>query len=125
MISIKSRGDFRKLNRFLERAKTPLHHSNLDQFGRDGVAALQSATPVDTGKTSESWSYRIVRSPGTVKIQFFNSNIQNGVPIAVILQMGHGTGTGGWVEGIDYINPAIRPVFDKILEYAWREVTGK
>lgn len=125
MINIKVKGDFRKLNRFLERAETGLRVSNLDQFGRQGVAALASATPVDTGKTSESWYYKIVRSPGTVKIQFFNTNIQNGIPIAVILQMGHGTGTGGWVEGRDYINPAIRPVFDSILEYAWKEATGK
>lgn len=125
VIRIKVKGDFRKTNTFMERAKTGLHLSHLDQFGRQGVAALQSATPIDTGKTSDSWYYKIIRSTGTVKIQFFNSNIQNGVPIAVILQMGHGTGTGGWVEGRDYINPAIRPVFDDILKYAWKEVTGK
>ena len=125
MINIRTKGDFHKLNKFLERAKTAIHISNLDRFGKEGVEALRSATPVDTGKTSESWSYQIVRSPGVVKIQFLNSNIQNGVPIAVILQMGHGTGTGGWVEGRDYINPSIRPVFDNILEYAWKEVTGK
>lgn len=125
MIKFKIKGDFRKLNKFLEVAKTGLHSSNLDQFGQQGVSALQAATPVDTGKTSQSWSYKIVRSPGTVKIQFFNSNIQNGVPIAVILQMGHATGNGGWIEGRDYINPAIQPIFDKILDYAWKEVVTK
>ena len=125
MINIRVKGDFHKLNRFLERAETFARVSNLDRFGREGVEALQSMTPVDTGKTSESWYYKIVRSPGTVKIQFLNSNIQNGVPIAVILQMGHATGNGGWIEGRDYINPAIQPIFDKILDYAWKEVVTK
>lgn len=118
MVTIKTKGDFRKLNRFLEKAKTAIHVSDLDRFGKEGVAALQSATPIDTGKTSESWFYRIVRSPGVVKIQFLNSNIQDGVPIAIILQMGHGTRNGGWVEGVDYINPSIRPIFNQIVEYA-------
>ena len=122
MIKFKIKGDFRKLNKFLEVAKTGLHSSNLDQFGQQGVAALQAATPIDTGKTSQSWSYKIVRSPGTVKIQFFNSNIQNGVPIAIILQYGHGLKGGGWVEGYDYINPALKTVFESLANDAWREV---
>ena len=124
MISVKVKGDFRKLNQFFERMASAVKLGRLDRFGRDGVAALQSVTPVDTGKTRDSWSYRILHEPGRVKIQFLNSNIQNGVPIAVILQMGHGTGNGGWVEGTDYINPAIRPVFDNIIEFAWKEVVG-
>ena len=124
MISVKVRGDFEKFDKFMERLASAIKLGKLDRFGRDGVAALQSVTPVDTGNTRDSWSYRIVHQPGRVKIQFLNSNIQNGVPIAIILQMGHGTGTGGWVEGKDYINPAIRPVFDQILEFAWKEVTG-
>jgi len=124
MISVKVRGDFKKFDKFMERLASAIKLGKLDRFGRDGVAALQSVTPVDTGNTRDSWSYRIVHQPGRVKIQFLNSNIQNGVPIAIILQMGHGTGTGGWVEGKDYINPAIRPVFDQILEFAWKEVTG-
>ena len=124
MFSVKVHGNFRKFDNFLDRLATAIKLGNLDRFGRDGVAALQSATPIDTGKTRDSWSYKIIRKPGRVKIQFLNSNIQNGVPIAIILQMGHGTGTGGWVEGIDYINPSIRPVFDKIVESAWKEVTG-
>ena len=124
MISVKVRGDFKKFDKFMERLASAIKLGKLDRFGRDGVAALQSVTPVDTGNTRDSWSYRIAHQPGRVKIQFLNSNIQNGVPIAIILQMGHGTGTGGWVEGKDYINPAIRPVFDQILEFAWKEVTG-
>lgn len=124
MISVKVRGDFKKFDKFMERLASAIKLGKLDRFGRDGVAALQSVTPVDTGNTRDSWSYRIVHQPGRVKIQFLNSNIQNGVPIAIILQMGHGTGTGGWIEGKDYINPAIRPVFDQILEFAWKEVTG-
>ena len=87
------------------------------------MAALASATPVDSGLTANSWYYVIERTNGSISINFHNSNIQNGVPIAVILQLGHGTGTGGWVEGRDYINPALRPIFDKIAIDAWREVT--
>lgn len=96
---------------------------DLDRYGREGVAALASATPVDSGLTANSWSYEIVRANGTVTINFKNSNIQNGVPIAIILQLGHATGTGGWVQGRDYINPAVRPIFDRIANDAWREVT--
>ena len=87
------------------------------------MAALASATPVDTGQTANSWYYEIERANGKVSITFYNSNIQNGIPIAIILQYGHGTGTGGWVQGRDYINPAIQPIFDKIANAAWREVT--
>lgn len=88
-----------------------------------GVAALRSATPVDTGLTSQSWYYQITQKKGLVEIVFLNSNVQNGIPIAIILQYGHGTRNGGYVQGRDYINPAIQPIFDKIVEDAWREVT--
>jgi hypothetical protein len=87
------------------------------------VAALKSATPVDTGLTANSWYYKIERTKSSISITFNNSNIQNGVPIAIILQYGHGTRNGGWVQGRDYINPAIQPIFDKITEQAWKEVT--
>ena len=97
--------------------------ADLDQYGRAGVAALASATPVDSGETAQSWYYEITNKKGFVSISFHNSNIQNGVPIAIILQYGHGTGTGGWVAGRDYINPAIRPIFDQIANDAWKEVT--
>ena len=88
------------------------------------MAALEYSTPVDSGLTARSWHYKIENRKGSVAISFYNSNIQNGVPIAVILQYGHGTGTGGWVAGRDYINPAIQPIFDKIANEAWREVTA-
>ena len=123
MIKFRQKGDFSKLSKFLERAKEVVHIGNLDKYGQEGVAALSSATPVDTGNTANSWYYEIENKKGSVKISFCNSNIQNGVPIAVILQYGHGTKNGGWVQGRDYINPAIRPVFDKIADDAWREVT--
>ena len=122
MISFRHKGDFSKTTRFLERAKQGIHMGILDKYGREGVAALASATPVDTGLTARSWYYKIENKAGSVTISFHNSNIQNGVPIAIILQYGHGTGTGGWVQGRDYINPAIRPIFDRIVAEAWREV---
>ena len=123
MISFRHKGDFSKLTRFLERAKEAVRLGDLDKYGREGVAALASATPVDTGLTANSWNYSISNSNGSITISFYNSNIQNGVPIAIILQYGHGTRNGGWVEGRDYINPAIQPVFDRIANDAWREVT--
>lgn len=123
MISFRQKGDFSKLTRFLERAKNLVHLSDLDKFGREGVAALASATPVDTGKTAASWNYEVIINKESASITFNNSNIQNGVPIAIILQYGHGTRNGGWVEGRDYINPVIQPIFDKIAEEAWKEVT--
>ena len=123
LITFKNKGDFSNLTRFLERAKEVVHMGDLDKYGRAGVEALASATPVDSGETANSWYYEITNSNGSAKITFNNSNIQNGVPIAIILQYGHGTGTGGWVEGRDYINPAIQPIFDKIANNAWREVT--
>lgn len=123
MIKFRHKGDFSRLDRFLEKAMNVVRLGDLDRYGREGVAALASATPVDSGLTASSWYYEIVRRDGQVSINFNNSNIQNGVPIAIILQYGHGTGTGGWVEGRDYINPAIQPVFDKIANDAWKEVT--
>ena len=123
MITFKHKGDFSKLTNFLERLKEVVKLSDLDKYGRAGVAALASATPKDTGETANSWGYEIVHDRGSVKINFYNSNMQNGIPIAIIIQYGHGTGTGGWVEGRDYINPSIQPIFDKIAKNAWREVT--
>lgn len=123
MITFRHKGDFSKFTKYLERAKEVAKVGVLDKYGREGVAALASATPVETGLTAASWYYKIENKDGRVEISFLNSNIQNGVPIAIILQYGHGTGTGGWVEGRDYINPAILPIFDRIVESAWREVT--
>lgn len=122
-ITFKQQGDFKKLTNFLEKAKSVVGVSMLDKYGKKGVDALAAATPKDSGLTASSWGYEIVIKNGVAKISFTNTNIQNGVPIAIILQYGHGTRNGGWVQGRDYINPAIQPVFDEILDEAWREVT--
>ena len=122
MISFRQKGDFSKLTSFLERAKETVHLGDLNKYGRQGVAALASATPIDSGETAESWYYEIENTKESATITFYNSNVQNGVPIAIILQYGHGTRNGGWVEGRDYINPAIQPIFDQIVDDAWREV---
>ena len=123
MITFRHKGDFSKSTRFLKNAKEAVRLNILDRQGREGVAALASATPVDSGLTASSWYYKVENGRDSSKITFYNSNIQNGVPIAIILQYGHGTGTGGWVQGRDYINPAIQPIFDKIVNDVWREVT--
>jgi len=125
MISFTHKGDFSKTSNFLKKMMNVNNSivSVLEKYGKEGVAALSSATPVDSGLTAGSWYYKIENQNGSAKISFCNSNIQNGVPIAVIIQYGHGTGTGGWVEGRDYINPAIQPIFNDIANNAWREVT--
>ena len=122
MIKIRHKGDFSKVTRFLEKSKNAVRLGDLDKYGREGVAALASATPIDSGNTANSWYYKIERKNSSTIIHFCNSNIQNGVPIAIVLQYGHGTRNGGWVQGIDYINPAIQPIFDNIANEAWREV---
>lgn len=98
--------------------------ASLDRFGQEGVAALAAATPIDTSQTRNSWTHEIVRASGSYSIIWGNTNVVNGRPIAILLQYGHGTGTGGYVEGRDYINPAIRPVFDRIAIEAWKVVTS-
>ena len=123
MISFRQKGDFSKLTKFLEKAKETVKIGDLDKYGREGVAALASATPVDSGLTANSWYYKIEQKKGSISIGFYNKNIQNGVPIAIILQYGHATRNGGWVQGRDYINPAIQPIFDQIASHAWKEVT--
>ena len=123
MITFRQKGDFSKLTRFLERAKEAVHLGDLNKYGRAGVAALASATPIDSGETASSWYYEITNKNGSAVISFRNSNVQNGVPIAIFLLYGHGTGSGGWVQGRDYINPAIQPIFDQIANNAWKEVT--
>ena len=123
MIRIRHKGNYAKATKYFESMKKAVRPRNLDKYGREGVAALASATPVDSGLTASSWNYEITERNGRVSISFYNTNVQNGVLIAVILQYGHGTRNGGWVEGRDYINPAIQPIFDKIANDAWREVT--
>jgi hypothetical protein len=115
MISFTHKGDFSKLDSYLNRLKSVVGLSDLDKYGRMGVQALSAATPKDTGNTASSWYYKIKKETGRTSLEFCNSNVNDGVPIAVILQYGHGTGNGGWIEGRDYINPAIQPIFDGIL----------
>lgn len=123
MITFRSKGDFSKATRYFERAKEAAKVGILDKYGRAGVAALSSATPIESGLAAGSWGYEIERSRHSARIIFTNSDVENGFPVAIMLQYGHGTGTGGWVEGRDYINPAIQPIFDRIADEAWREVT--
>lgn len=123
MIIFRQKGNFSKFDTYTERLLEVVGQGRLDKYGREGVEALMSVTPRDTGKTAESWYYTITRKKEKVTISFNNSNIEDGVPIAIILQYGHATRNGGWVEGLDYINPAIQPIFDKIAKKAWAEVT--
>lgn len=123
MITIRQKGDFSKLTKYLNKVSKAADIRNLDKYGQRGVAALSSATPKDTGLTASSWSYEVVQSKQSISIEFHNTNIQNGIPIAIILQYGHATKNGGWIEGRDYINPAIQPIFDEIVAEAWKEVT--
>lgn len=122
-IGFRHKGDFSKTSKFLTKMVGCISEMNLDKYGQEGVAALASATPKDTGLAASSWYYTIIRNKDSVIIRYCNSDIENGIPIAVILQYGHATKNGGWVEGRDYINPAIRPIFDRIANDAWREVT--
>lgn len=124
MIRITQKGDFKNTERFLKRAKNLEAFRILDRYAQRGVAVLSAATPVRSGKTASSWDYEIHSSADTYTIHWTNSNINKGVNIAVIIQLGHGTGTGGYVQGIDYINPAMKPVFDEIADAVWKEVTS-
>lgn len=124
LIRLTSKGDFSNTFRFLKKVDNFQITKILDKYGKMGVNALANATPLDSGKTAESWGYEISVKKEGATIHWTNTNQNNGVYIAVILQYGHGTGTGGYVQGIDYINPAIRPVFDKIVEEAWMEVVN-
>lgn len=123
MITFKHKGDFSKTTRYFDKIKQIKLNKILAKYGQAGIEALASSTPVDTGLTASSWYYEIVNDNGRVSINFCNSNINDGVPIAVILQYGHGTRNGGWVVGRDYINPIVQPIFDKIVNEAWKEVT--
>lgn len=123
MIGFKVKGNFSKATKHFENLRQRRYLNILNNYGKKGVEALSAATPVDTGLTASSWYYKIERTATHAKIIYCNSNINNGVPIAIILQTGHATRNGGWVEGRDYINPAIQPVFDEIAKDVWKEVT--
>lgn len=122
MISLKQKGNFEKTTRLLEKMKKADYIRILERYGREGVTALSAATPKGSGLTAESWSYEIVTNKHSYTIMWKNSHIVDGVPIAIILQYGHGTRNGGYVEGQDYINPVMKPIFDKMLEAILREV---
>jgi hypothetical protein len=123
MITITEKGNFNNVTRYLDRLKKADLFAVLNKYGTLGVVALSNATPVDSGATAASWTYSIVQRKGYYSIRWHNGNIKNGIPIAVLIQYGHGTGTGGYVQGRDYIMPAIRPVFEQIAAEAAREVT--
>lgn len=124
MIEITQTGTFKNLEKFLSFSKQQKWIRILNKYGKIGAQVLANATPVDSGKTAASWDYEIHIGQTSLNLYWINTNINKGVNIAVILQYGHGTRTGGYVEGRDYINPAIRPVFDKMTEDLWKEVTS-
>ena len=125
-ITFRQKGDFKKLYSLLEKYRQEYVGSTaLTKYAEEGLEALRAATPVRTGKTAASWYYKITIEPELAKIEYFNANIQNGENIAILLQYGHQTKSHGWVEGRDYINPAIQPVFDKIVEEAVSEIKKK
>jgi hypothetical protein len=125
LIKVRSRGSFNNVTKFLERMKRREELTQLEKFGPIGVAALQAATPVETGATAHSWTYEIINRPGYYSIQWINVNTEEPghIPIAVLIQYGHATRTGGYVQGRDFINPALRPIFDQIAADMWKEVT--
>lgn len=124
MIRVSVKGDFKKTNSFLERAKNLFGLGILDKYGRRGVDALRAATPKDTGETANAWYYRVVRNRRGTAIEWLNSSKNEGIPIVILLQYGHGFQNGGFYEGLDFINPAMRPVFEQIADDAWKELTN-
>lgn len=122
VVMFRQKGSFKRTSDFLKRASSLNLNAILNQYGQEGVEALRAATPKDTGTTANSWSYTVHKGTGSIAITWSNSNIVDGVPIAVILQYGHGTRNGGYVQGTDYINPAMKPIFDEIAQRAWEEV---
>lgn len=123
MIRVKVKGSFKNTESFLNRVKRINPEAILRKYGEMGVQALSESTPVDTGLTASSWYYEISKEQDVYSLNFLNSNIQNGRRIAVLLDLGHGTSNGGYVQGRNYIKPAVRPIFDEIASAAWKEVT--
>lgn len=124
MFIFRHKGDFKNTERFLKKVLKGGIYKNLDKYGARGVEALANATPVDQGTTAASWGYEIEKTSSHVRIAWTNSNLNKGEQIAVLIQYGHGTGTGGYVQGTDYINPAMREVFQEIADDVWREVVN-
>lgn len=123
-ITFSQKGGFNRTTLWINKLLKAFKLGIFDKYGKAGVEALRAATPVDSSKTAMSWSYEIINSKGGVTIQFKNSNVNKGVPIAIILQYGHGTGTGGYVQGRDYINPAIKPIFESMSRELRKEVAA-
>lgn len=123
-IGVKTKGDFKKTEKLLKKAFGRNYQEILEKYGEIGVITLSNNTPKDTGFTAASWSYEVVQNEKGLSVEWHNSNIHRGINIALILQYGHGTGGGGYVEGIDYINPALKPIFESMAESAWKEVTS-
>lgn len=124
MITFKHHGDFRATESFLRHASRRNYRSILENYGREGVAALASATPKDTGKAASSWDYAVDKTVSGFRITWTNSNVEGGTPVVILIQYGHGTRGGTFVEGRDFINPAIQPIFDRIATSLWKEVTS-
>lgn len=122
-IQVTTSGDFSKTYEFLNRLQKRSYIHVLREYGQKGVEALRSATPVDTGKTADSWYYEIEEDRNRATVSWYNRNINKGVCIAILIQYGHGTGTGGYVQGIDYINPALKDIFQQMADECWKEVT--
>ena len=122
MFSVTSSGSFDNTERFLKKLARGDMFNGLEQLAQEGVGALASATPVDSGLAADSWTFSIERSMGSCRIFWNNFDVENGFPVAIMLQYGYGTGTGGYVQGQDYINPAMKPVFDRIADKVWKAV---
>lgn len=126
MVSISSKGNFKNFENFAKRATNKNLYKILNSFGKEGVAALSSATPKDTGKTASSWSYKVIINGKESSVNWYNSNTvygPNGPSVAILIQYGHATKNGAWVKGIDYINPAMKNIFERMAEALWKEVT--
>ena len=124
MITFTSKGNFSKTYKFLNKVLRQDYMNVLDKYGQKGVDALRRATPKESGLTADSWDYVITKKGDDIRIHFVNSNIQNGVNVAILLQYGHATKSGGYVQGIDYINPTLAPIFEKLADEAWKEVNS-
>lgn len=122
MITVSQSGSFDNTDKFINSMKKDEAFRFLDAFGRQGVAALRSSTPVDTSLTSNSWKYEIIKNKGKYSIVWSNINVESGIPVAILIQYGHATKDGGWVDGIDYVNPTMRPLFNKIADQVWERV---
>ena len=124
IVSVHTSGDFAKTEGFLHRIVQRHYRNKLNHYGEMGVQALKGATPRDTGLTAESWTYEIAEEGDRLALYWKNNNRQNGALVAILLQYGHGTRNGGFVEGIDYVNPALKPIFDQMAREVWKEVIG-